>query len=91
VSVVRGTVFGIFEGFVSRLRFPYLFWLTLVLFVLDLLIPDLLPFADEVLLALATLLLGSWKKRKQVARGKGGPGDDGGEGDGPVIDVEPRV
>ena len=35
---------------------------TAALFFLDLLIPDLIPFIDEVLLGLITLLLGMWKK-----------------------------
>ncbi len=59
----RGFV-GLIERFAGELRFPQLFWLTAVLFVLDLLVPDLIPFADEILLGLATLLLGNWKKRK---------------------------
>ena len=44
-----------------RLRFPQLFVLTTGLFVLDLLIPDLIPFLDEIVLGLASLLFGSWK------------------------------
>ncbi|NJD31485.1 MAG: hypothetical protein FIB04_06320 [Gammaproteobacteria bacterium] len=51
--------------FASRLRFPTLFWLVAGLFVLDVFVPDLVPFADEILLALGTLLLGSLKKRRQ--------------------------
>lgn len=50
--------------FAARLRFPTLFAITLVLFVLNVLIPDPLPFIDEILLALGTLLLGSWRRRK---------------------------
>ncbi len=57
--------------FASRLRFPQLFALTAVLFVLDLLIPDLIPFVDEILLALATILLGSWKDKRQVEEDEG--------------------
>ena len=53
--------------FASKLRFPYLFLLTGGLFLLDLVIPDLIPFADELLLGLGTLLLGSLRKRKSVA------------------------
>jgi hypothetical protein len=48
----------------GRLRFPRLFALTAALFVLDLIVPDVIPFADEILLGLATALLGSWRKRK---------------------------
>ena len=45
-------------GYASRLRFPKLLLLTVVLFVADLFIPDCIPFVDEILLGLAALLLG---------------------------------
>lgn len=48
----------------GHLRFPQLFALFAALFVLDLLIPDFIPFVDEILLGLATLLLGSLRRRK---------------------------
>ncbi len=50
--------------FASRLRFPQLFLLTAGLFLVDLVVPDFLPFADEILLALATLLLGTWQRER---------------------------
>ncbi len=59
VSVVPAAV----QRLVSRLRFPQLFLLAATLFVLDLLIPDLIPFADEILLGLLTVLLGSLERR----------------------------
>lgn len=43
--------------YVATLRFPKLLLLTATLFVVDLWIPDAIPFADEILLALATVLL----------------------------------
>jgi hypothetical protein len=49
--------------FASGLRFPTLFKIVAGLFVLDLLLPDLIPFYDEILLALGTLLLASMRKR----------------------------
>ena len=55
---------GLFGRFLGRLRFPQLFVLFLVLLGLDLVVPDLIPFADELGLALITLLLGAWKGRK---------------------------
>lgn len=57
----------------AQLRFPKLFALTAALFLVDLVVPDLIPFADELLLALATALLGSWRRRK-VAGPPGAPG-----------------
>ena len=46
----------------SRLKFPQLLAVTATLFVLDLLIPDLIPFADEILLGLATALFALWRE-----------------------------
>lgn len=53
--------------FASRLRFPQLFALVAVLFLLDLAIPDLIPFADEIILGLLTLLLGSLRRPERPA------------------------
>ncbi|WP_462115355.1 DUF6116 family protein [Lysobacter xanthus] len=47
----------------SRLRHPTLFWITAALFVLDVLIPDFIPLADELLLGLGTMLLANWRRR----------------------------
>jgi hypothetical protein len=51
--------------FAAKLRFPTLFLITACLFLLNLVVPDAIPFADELLLGLGTLLLGSLRKRKQ--------------------------
>ncbi len=48
--------------FASRLRFPQLFAFTGTLFLLDMLIPDLIPFIDEMMLGLLTIMLGMWRK-----------------------------
>lgn len=49
--------------YASGLRFPRLLALTLALFVLDLIVPDMIPFVDEILLGLISLLLATLKKR----------------------------
>ena len=49
--------------YASRLRFPKLLALAAFVFVVDLILPDVIPFADEILLGLITLLLGTLKKR----------------------------
>jgi hypothetical protein len=51
--------------FASRLRFPWLVAITATLFVLDVAIPDLVPFADEALLGLLTIALASFKRRQR--------------------------
>ena len=38
-------------AYLTRLRFPVLFGITAVLFILDSFIPDAIPFVDEILLA----------------------------------------
>jgi uncharacterized membrane protein YccC len=47
-----------------RLRFPRLLALTATLFVVTLVVPDPLPFVDELLLGLGALLFASWKQRR---------------------------
>jgi hypothetical protein len=51
--------------YAARLRYPKLLALALVLFIADLIIPDIIPFADEILLGLISLLLAGLKKRKR--------------------------
>ena len=52
--------------FAAGLRFPKLLVITAALFILDVIIPDMIPFADEILLGLLSLLLASLKKRRPV-------------------------
>ena len=52
------------EKFASGLKYPYLFLLVAGVFLLDLIVPDAIPFADEILLGLVAVLLGTWKERK---------------------------
>ena len=46
-----------------RLRFPKLLALTAVLFAIDFVVPDPIPFLDEILLGLATLLFSRWREK----------------------------
>jgi hypothetical protein len=56
---------GPFLAYASQLRFPTLFKITLGVFLLDLLIPDFIPFADEILLGLGALVLSNWRKPQE--------------------------
>jgi len=67
MALPQNPVVKLVSRFAARLRFPTLFLLTAGLFVLDLLIPDVIPFADELMLGLGTLLLGSLRRRKSGA------------------------
>ncbi|TYT23643.1 hypothetical protein FZO89_15500 [Luteimonas viscosa] len=52
-------------GWARGLRFPTLFKLTAVAFAISILWPfDPIPFIDEIVLGLGTLLLANWKDRK---------------------------
>jgi hypothetical protein len=48
----------------SRLRFPHLFLLTAGLFLVDAIVLDPIPFIDELLLGLGSLLLANLMSRK---------------------------
>jgi len=52
------------RSYASGLRFPTLFLVVGALFVIDVLVPDVIPFFDEIMLALTTLLLAALKKPK---------------------------
>jgi len=62
--------------FAAGLRFPTLFKVCAALFLVDLVVPDVIPFVDEILLALVTLLVGAFRRRGGVpaapAGGQGG-------------------
>jgi hypothetical protein len=49
---------------VGRLRHPWLFAIAATALGVDLLVPDLLPFVDEILLAAATTGLALLRKRR---------------------------
>lgn len=53
----------------GRLSYPKLFLFAAGLFLADVVIPDFIPFADELLLGLGTLLLANWKTRKGSIEG----------------------
>jgi hypothetical protein len=49
-------------GWAEKLRFPWLLLLTAALFVINVVIPDPVPFIDEILLGLGTIILSRWRK-----------------------------
>ena len=67
---------GAVERLLGRLnlRFPGLFLLLLLVTAADFVVPDVIPFADEIVLALLTALFGLWKsKRRDRREPAGGP------------------
>ena len=66
MSRLRSPLVALVARFAARLRFPWLFGITAALFLLSLVIPDPVPFADEMLLALATAVLGSLRRGRDA-------------------------
>jgi hypothetical protein len=64
----QGMILNRLMQFAAGLRFPKLLAVTAALFILDLIIPDMIPFADEILLGLLSMLLASLKKRDTNGR-----------------------
>ncbi len=64
-KVARGGFAGIILRWASNLRFPFLLVLVAALFVLNLFIPDAVPFADEIIMGLVTALLASVRKKPE--------------------------
>lgn len=64
-KVARGGLAGIFIRWASGLRFPFLLVLVTALFLLNLMIPDVIPLIDEILMGLVAVLLASLRKKPQ--------------------------
>lgn len=62
------TLIGMLLTFANRLKFRNLFLITAGLFLLDLLVPDLIPMIDEIILGLLTVILANWKKERAQER-----------------------
>lgn len=65
---MMGAVTALVRRFAGRLRYPRLLLLTALLFGFDLLVPDVIPLADEILLGFGTVLLASVRKRRSPGR-----------------------
>lgn len=66
-GIAKGGLVGLIMRWAGRLRFPYLFALTAVLFVFNLFMPDALPLIDELIMGLIAALLASLRKPKEEA------------------------
>ena len=55
------SLIAMFMAFANDLKFKELFLLILVLFLLDLVIPDMIPMIDEIILGLLAILLANLK------------------------------
>lgn len=66
ITPVKTTLLSGLRGWLARRRFPTLLVLAAVLLVGDSLLPDPIPFADEVLLMIVTAALAAWRKKPDV-------------------------
>ena len=78
-------------GIAGQLRFPWLLAMTVTLLLIDIVVPDLVPFVDEILLSLTAMVLASFRKPKPApeAPASAGTGAPDPAVKGKVIDVEP--
>jgi hypothetical protein len=67
VSLENPPVRSWLQGKLSRMRYPHLFLLLLVLFGVDMIVPDLVPMVDELILAVLTMLVGTWRRSGEDA------------------------
>ncbi len=67
----RAAVIGWIVARLSRLRRPVLFAVVAVLFVLDIAVPDAIPFLDEILLGIGAALLSTWHRKPEPAPAPG--------------------
>lgn len=61
---MAGPVGKIVERSTTKLRYPWLLAITVVLFGLDLVVPDVIPFVDEILLGLGAVILARLRVRR---------------------------
>lgn len=50
----------------TKLRYPWLLAITVALFAVDLVVPDVVPFVDEILLGLGTVVLARLRTRREL-------------------------
>lgn len=65
-SPARSPLTTLVNRLLPRLRYPYLFLVLGVLFLLDLVVPDPIPLVDEILLAVLTFIAASFTTRRDT-------------------------
>ena len=60
--------FGPVQRFLERRRFPTLLLILAALFGANLFIPDPIPFIDEMIMLVATVIIGAFRKRRKSTK-----------------------
>ena len=60
---MAGAIGNLVTRLTAGMRFPTLFLIVGGLFLVDLVVPDLIPFYDEILMAMLAVLIASIRKR----------------------------
>ena len=58
------SLIGLLLAFADQLKFRNLFLIIISLLLINIIIPDFIPFLDEIILACIAALLASWKNKK---------------------------
>lgn len=77
---------GRIAAFMDRLSTSNLVFVVAAAFVIDLFVPDVLPFVDEMVLGMATILLTRWRAgafRRAAEAADGSSGNSEGDGSKP--------
>jgi hypothetical protein len=60
---MAGAIGNLITRLTAGMRFPTLFLIVGGLFLVNVVVPDLIPFYDEILMAMLTVLIASVRKR----------------------------
>ena len=78
------SIIEIFLKNANQLKFRNLFFLVISLFLIDLLVPDFVPFIDEIILGLMAIILANWKKERNQDK-------EGNLIEGEILDVKDEI
>ena len=53
-------------SYADKLKYKNLFLMTLFLFIVDFIVPDMIPMIDEIILGLLAIILANWKKERAI-------------------------
>jgi hypothetical protein len=68
VSSSLSPLAALIDKLIPGIRYPWLLAIVAGLFAIDLVVPDPVPLVDEVVLAILTFLVASWRTRRDEER-----------------------